>query len=162
MFSLKNFCETGDYIGIKTHHFVQKPSTWWGIVQRNKIIYVFQHRKSLHSEICNINWYVLSFFSRSISKYEDVMNNEQLTNNRSETGILFQSWTRLSMLPFRLSWISSEKRRPWVEESLCQLRLAALLLITLPERNRSRIGGAVKTNYRWRGGGQSSSSVGNS
>ena len=83
------------------------------------------------------------------------MNNEQLTNNRSETGILFQSWTRLSMLPFRLSWISSEKRRPWVEESLCQLRLAALLLITLPEGNRSRRRGAFKGDLGQVGGRRS-------
>ena len=49
----KKIFETKDYIRIKMHNFVQKCFGWWGIVQRNKIINVFKHKKFLQTDICH-------------------------------------------------------------------------------------------------------------
>ena len=56
MFLLKNFCEKREYIGSKTRNYAKKCFWWWGYVQRNKVVIVFQNRKSW---VCHKNWYNL-------------------------------------------------------------------------------------------------------
>ena len=69
MFLLKNFCEKRKYVGSKTRNCVMKCFWWWGYVQRNKVVIVFQNRKSW---VCHKNCYNLSKTNNFCSNFRNI------------------------------------------------------------------------------------------